>query len=523
MGNIINFFKNFKKEETSKPSPLTSNKGYNLYLEGRELFKNHENDMALEKFIQAEKEGYISSEMYARMAWLYALWNKEFKRAEYYARKAIDMDPDFGLPYYIWAGVYEEYYKNPQKAFELYLLAEKNNCYLSDLYDKIIDYYMDSDNQLKAMAYTNKALAKKVNVPYFLFIKGWIYHTLHMHRKALEYYLKAEAKGYGDDNNVMLYVNISMCYNIFNKLNKAHEYANKALFKHKDEPEGYAQKGFLYYYKGKGMDKDKSLNYLLQAESLNSKSADVYGYIADIYIHKKEYEKAFEYANKAAKLNKYFYTILGHLYCEQSDYKKAYKYYKKAYKYNAEKFTVWQYFDMIASLKMLYCYKLGLELVEKAIKIFPKERCFKVLQLELQASQNKMSQEYIHLIEDFNKKNPDIVEGRLFLVSCYICKKEYDKGIETINKIIKDFKNNKDIDTQYIQENTSWYLAYLYLEKKEYEKALENIYNFTVNLNHPLSQNSYINLKRIYKKLIKKLPEDKRLEQIREKFKLEEE
>ena len=526
MGNIINFFKDFKKGEKSKPSSLTSSKGYNAFLEGQKLFNNSEDDnMALEKFIQAEKEGYISAEMYADMAWIYG-WKKDFKRAEYYVRMAIEMDSDYGYSYYILAEVYEDYYKNPQKAFELFLLAEKKGCSQSILYDKIIDYYMAFNNPLKAIDYANKALDKEVNVPYFLFIKGWLYHKLNEHKKALKYYLKAEDKGYGDDdNNVMLYVNISICYNFLNNLNKAHEYVNKALFKNKNEPEGYAQKGFLYYYEGKGMDKDKALKYLLQAESLNSKSADVYGYIAAIYIdEKKEYEKAFEYANKAAKLDKYFYTVLGHLYYEQGDYKKSYKYYKKAYKYNAEKFTLWQYFDMIASLKELNCYKLALKYVEEAIKIFPKERCFKCLQLELLAAQNKMNEEYIHLIEDFNKKNPDIVESRIFLVECYANKKEYDKGIEIINKIIKDFKNNKDIGVkQYIQYNTLWFLAYLYLGKKDYEKALDNIYKFTVNYDHSLNKNAYLNIKKIYKKLIKKLPGDKRLDRIRENFKLEEE
>lgn len=179
---------------------------------------------------------------------------------------------------------------------------------------------------------------------------------------------------------------------------------------------------------------------------------------------------------------------------------------------------------MIASLKELNCYKLALKYVEEAIKIFPKERCFKCLQLELLAAQNKMNEEYIHLIEDFNKKNPDIVESRIFLVECYANKKEYDKGIEIINKIIKDFKNNKDIDVkQYIQYNTLWFLAYLYLGKKDYEKALDNIYKFAVNYDHPLNKNAYLNIKKIYKKLIKQLPGDKRLDLIREKFKLEEE
>ena len=59
---IIKFNKDFKKKPKAEG---LSKRGYSLFNEGMCFYRQEKDLMALEKFLQAEKEGYESADMFS--------------------------------------------------------------------------------------------------------------------------------------------------------------------------------------------------------------------------------------------------------------------------------------------------------------------------------------------------------------------------------------------------------------------------------------------------------------------------
>ena len=93
---VIQFNREFKKKPKNNWS---SKRGYSLFNEGMYFYRQEKDLMALEKFLQAEKEGYESADMFSYIAYIYYAEKEDNDLTEYYIKKAIKVDKEYGYPY----------------------------------------------------------------------------------------------------------------------------------------------------------------------------------------------------------------------------------------------------------------------------------------------------------------------------------------------------------------------------------------------------------------------------------------
>jgi tetratricopeptide (TPR) repeat protein len=116
--NIVKFKKLNSKALTKK--------GYALYNEGLCFYRQDKDSIALKKFLHAEDLGYESSDMFSSMARIYGA-EGQFDKVKEYARKAIDIDSEYGYPYFMLGGAYYEE-GDYEQTLKNYLLAEEKGC-----------------------------------------------------------------------------------------------------------------------------------------------------------------------------------------------------------------------------------------------------------------------------------------------------------------------------------------------------------------------------------------------------------
>ena len=502
--NIVKFKKINKKIQTQK--------GYALYNEGLCFYRQDKDSVAIKKFLQAEELGYESSDMFSSMARIYGA-EGQFDKVKEYAQKAIDIDDEYGYPYFMLGGAYYEE-GDLENTLKYYLLAEEKG-YDDDIImlREIAEVYsrLGDNNFLKQLEYATKAIELDPTNAFSYYWKGWMYFRRREYSHALKYYIKSENMGYSDYS---LYYEISYCYSMLGNLNKAVEYANKCIFMDKEDALGYYRKGFAYFMEE---DLKKSEQNLLMAEKKNCAESDMYSRLAFIYQTKNDFEKAVEYANKAINKDKTDiagYAVMGNIYASlKKDFKTALLYYKKAY---AEKvdFTEEFYVNFVILYVMRNQYKSANKILDEAFEKFPNSYSLMTVKIGILQSQKKYAQAE-KLTKKLIKIEPEniwnIYYKALVYYNCPKEKKDYKKVIKLLEQI-------NDPTTIY---NGGIYavLSFSYYEIKNYEMSLDYLYKFFQDSScEEFFQKNYREIKKYFSKLNKKFPQDFRIKFIFEKL-----
>lgn len=494
-------------------STKLSQRGLALYREGACFDDAGKDKLALEKYLLSEKEGYDSADLYASIARLYNVF-EDYPNAIKYAQMAIDTDDTYGYPYYLMGGAcyelgrYKESLKN-------YLLAEKNGLdYSVVMFRDISDVYTktEPDNIMKQLEYATKAISLDPEDSYSYYWKGWIYYNANEYKQAVKYYEKAEEMGY---YSFSYYYEISYAYTMLGNLKKALDYANKCIFIDKDDNLGYYRKGWAYYNIG---DYSKAKPLFLTAEKKNCTYADMYTSLGYIYQLEKNFDLAVEYCNKAIKLDKNDpdgYSQLGNIYASlKNDFKTAIKYYKKAYKKNKDfNENFYLNYGMLYYMRNYHC--IAIKIFEEGLKKFPRNYDLNAAYI----ASLQMKKEYkkaFNLTKKLVRLEPDNPWNNYNLALSYYNQKSkdrnYDKVIEYTEKI--------DNEEMLINGGCYGILSFACYEKKNYDKSLEYFLKFfETNTEELFIQKNYKEIRRYYKKLIKKFPQNKKLATIGEQYK----
>jgi len=503
--NIIKFEKPKKFDKSSK-------RAYALYNEGLCFYRQDRDSIALEKFLQSEALGYKSSDMFSFIARIYGT-NDEFEKVKEYAQKAIDTDSDYGDPYFLYGGaLYES--GDIKNALKYYLLAEEHGYdddiimfrEIAECYGKLGDKYF-----LKQLEYATKAINLDTENAYSRYWKGWIYFRHNEFSHALKYFLKSENMGYSD---ISLYYEISYCYSMLDNLKKAVEYADKCIFTDKSDPLGYYRKAFAYFMKE---EYGKAKRYYLSAEKRDCKEPDMYIRLGYIYQNEENFEKAVEYSDKTSKLDKKdpdAYILKGNVYASlKKDYITALKYYKKAYKIDNDMTE-----DFFANFSVLYSmlnrYSSAIKIIDEGLKKYPKS--YNLLSIKIGAYQFKkeydIAEKLTKKLIKLDPKNPwNNYYKALVYYNCKKRKKNYKKVINYIEKIedsnIRVFGGSDGV------------LSFAYYEIKEFNKSLEIFYRFLDSeYCDEFIEKNIKEIKRYYKKLLKKFPNEIKLANLAKKF-----
>lgn len=354
---IINFPKYTNKKNKS------ISKGFAIFNEGVVFYDQDKYDLAYQKFIEAEKLGYKSIDLYNNIIYILSLdLEKNKERLLKYINKSIKYDDENEYAYFIKGYVLLQI-EDFEQALEAFLKAYKMGYDAPLIYIYISKTYYQLNNYLKEIAFISKGLNKYPNNKECLNQKGDSYYWHEEYSKALKYYLKAEEQGLVDTE---LYYHISYCYSKARDFKKALIYANKEIFIDKTGAYGYYRKGFTHYEAG---NIDAALEAYLEAEKFDHNYRtfyDMYLNMSEIYLDKNDYEKALKYIDKAIALenkNAQFYFYKGYILYKQKKYSEALKLYKKAYCLG-ENST-----DLIVEMSNVYViqkkYKLALELLNK--------------------------------------------------------------------------------------------------------------------------------------------------------------
>lgn len=510
---VIQFNRNFRKK--SKPSTSTK-RGYSLFNEGMCFYRQEKDLMALDKFLQAEIEGFESADMFSYIAYIYYAEKEDSEKAKYYIEKSINLDKEYGYPYRLMALLYDDEgdYEN---ALKYNLLAEKYEYdmnppmmrHISELYTKI-----GSRNQLKALEYATKAIKLEPKASYNWYFKGWVYYSDNDYENAIKFFKKAEDKGASDTE---FYFEFSYAYGELGEHEKAVEYANKYIFLDKESYSGYYRKGYAYLL----MDNyDKALESFLLAEKRDAKCADMYCRMAYIYADKKgQYDVALAYTDKAIKLNKYepdaYYIKAGIYSLGYYDFKKSLKNLKKAkklYESIGDHFNEEAYAYYISAYGILGQRKKTLEAVEEALEFYPDTLYFKAMRcFALQGV--KKYKEANELLKEFDLDSEIDSFTLSYLVAIYYNKQKHERNYDDVLKIYSRLSGS---DMEEMQD----VVAYCYYEKGEYEKSLQALYEYAKQIDTRLfAAGSRGEFKKYYRRFIKMFGKnEERLKFITEKF-----
>lgn len=495
----------FGKREKIKKS---LSKAFAIFNEGKCLYNQDKDDLALEKFVLAEKMGFESDEMFIYMTWLYGR-DLDDKTLEY-ADKALKIDEENGYIYFLKGSfLYDK--SQLDEALELLLKAEELDYDARGLYTQISYIYESKSDYLKALAYASKAVKKYPDDMYAQYRKASVYYCMNNYKEALEYFQKAEKLGMNDSET---YSRISYCYSMIKEHKKALLYANKAILLDKNNPFAYYRKGFIYYT---NEEYEKALELYLEAERLKSDEQyyfDMFARMSWIYQNiKNDMTLAMEYADKALKLNPKDAFCRYRKGCVLSyglkKYSESLNYLKKAY--NLDKSFPEIFFDIANTYMNLKRYKLALKYVAEGLEAFPQN-------LDLL----KIKAAILHLMDE-TQESKAIIEillkedsTDLWLQQAYavaLCdQKDYDRVIEILFPIQDKLEK--------INPFAIFSLAYSYFKTKNFENALDCLLLYLQKEDMTLLEyKDKKMIRQVMKVLEKKYLNDKRMQTIKENFK----
>lgn len=495
------------KRHDDRPKPSLS-RGFTLFNEGKCLYDCNKDDLALEKFAEAEKCGYTSDEMYACMAWLYGRDADNYELVIRYTTKAIELNEENAYAYYL-KGYTQEEAGQFKDALENFLKAEEYGYNIAHLFTKISYCYEQTGDTLKSLAYASKAIKKYPNEIDCYRRKAWAYFYAENYPQALKYFLKAEKMG---DN--LNFFRISYCYSEIGNYKLALSYANKAIITERNNYYGYYRKGFVYYM---AEEYEKALKAFLETEKLVKDEAsvifDMYPRMSWIYqTIKNDLKKAEEYAQTGINLNSdysFAHYRMGcvYLYGYKKN-KEAMQYFRRAYKINQPFPEL--YYDMAQACLNMKKYKFGLKYADEGLQLFPDDFSLLTVKTSLLylAGKNKEARE---IIENLLEKHPDDIwlQQAYGLVLCTF--KEYEHSLTYFEPIRKELAKHNPF--------ALFGLCIAYENLKRYDESLDVFleYSQKEKLEY-LEKKDIKEIKKILKSLIKIFPNDKRVDEIMTNF-----
>ncbi len=464
-GKIIQFNKDFKKKEPVK----TNNRGFGLFNEGMYFYNQDKNELALKKFEAAEIQGYESAVMFANMAWLYGYYQKHEKVKEY-AQKSIDLDKEYGFPYSL-LGRYFCAKEDSKKALKYFLEAEKYNCDIPIIYRSISEIYLEQEkNFLKAVEYASKSIELDPKDGYSYHWKGYIYYRSQDFLNALKFYKKAETMV---ESFASLYYEMSYCYSMLQQHDKGVEYANKYIFLDKTDFWGYYRKGFAYFQAGEDAS---ALDPFLMAEKYGCREIDMYSRVGYLYMMRDNNDEALKWFKKGYKLaggnidNEYYQAYAVALY-EKNRYKKA------------------------------------MDLLDESLMKFPDDYILLIYKISL-LQRVKKYQEAELLTKKIIELEPNDPWTIFYEAMMY---SNQPRKIRDYNKVITLLEQLLDVDMDDLG-GRQMLLAFAYYDIKDYEKSLYYFVSFFTTPKYiQWMKPNLKSIKKYFKKLYKKFPNDKRL------------
>lgn len=502
---IIQFKKHIKLENTGH----SLSRGYVLFNEGKILYDKNKDDLALEKFIESEKLGFKSDEMFACMAWLYGREQGNSDLVIKYTDKAIKLDNENSYAYYL-KGLTLEGMEKYKQALKNFLKAEEYDYSSPYLYIKISYCYEQEGDFLKSLAYASKAINKFPEEVDCYKRKAWAYFYTNNYSEALKYFLEAEKRG-----DTLNFFRISYCYSEEGNHKNALVYANKAIINDRQNYYGYYRKGFVYYMTE---DYEKALKAFLETEKLageNTKEVyDMYPRMSWIYHSvKNDLEKSIKYARKGLELNSKDYFTQYRMGCLLSygykKFKEALIYFKKAY--SIDKNNVDIYYDISNTYRFLKKYKQGLRYVEEGLNIFQENYLLETAKISLLYSAQKYKESQKEVEKLLEKYPEDVWAKQAYGVSFWALK-NYDKCIEYLEPVKNDLGDCNPFALRALSES--------YLKKEKYGQSLDTFLEYSRKEKQEyLEKCDLRHIKSLLKKFEKKFGNDKRIEEIKNNFK----
>lgn len=492
-----------------KPKQSLS-KGYALYNEGKCLYNQNKDDLAFKKFLEAEKLGFESDDMYACMAWLVGRDSQKTDKVLEYINKAIELDSENSYAHYL-KGYTLESIGQYSEALSCLLKAEELHYDSPYLYTKISYCYEQIGEELKSIAYASKAIKKYPNEIDCYRRKAWVYFSHNNNEEALKYFLEAEKLG--DTSN---FYQISYCYSELENHKKALAYANKSIIADRNNFYGYYRKGFVYYMSEKY---EKALENFLKSVSLIKEEAaevyDMYPRISWIYQNiKGDIENAKKYAKISIDIMPdydFAQYRMGCIYLyADKNYKEAAKYFKKALALKMGETDIYVYYDVGKNYFSMKKYAQALKYVEMGLSIQPENLGLCSVKISILYKQRKY-EEVRALLQQALEKYPDdiwVQQANAMILAHF---KQFDDSVKILETIRKDL--------QEVNVYALFVLANCYFKKKEYEKSLETFLEYSQKeyLEY-LEKQDIRSIRSFIKKLSKLFPNDERLVQIESNF-----
>lgn len=368
------------------------------------------------------------------------------------------------LNYYYYYNLLRDF-KSALKALDKAIELDPKNAFMYEYRAQLKRENNDTDGAIKdfesALAiypYEKDDYTEIANLYYKKFGKEKVYE-----------YLEEKISQFASEKELYLYL-------LINKANFEKEYGdydlclsdcdrvtNLSQFTPNEKSNIYQVKATCLRQKG---DFENALKSIDCAIELDPNCAQKYMDKGQILEDQKKYEEAISCYKKAEEISlkedgyipEYLYTTLGYWYYCLKEYVEALKYYNKAIKKNLDSW--YPYRDKIGILISLGKYKFALKWVEKAEKTFKNE-------LDRSFYGNKgialfCLGDYKNAIKNL-KKDPEYENGKVLISYCKYLLGDNKRALKEIENIYSHEKLDLALCC----------LSVIYTSKKEYEKALE--------------------------------------------------
>lgn len=368
------------------------------------------------------------------------------------------------LNYYYYYNLLRDF-KSALKALDKSIELDPENAFMYEYRAQLKRENNDTDGAIKdfesALAiypYEKDDYSEIANLYYKKFGKEKVYE-----------YLEEKISQFASEKDLYLYL-------LINKANFEKEYGdydlclsdcdrvtNLSQFTPNEKSNIYQVKATCLRQKGDFENALKSIDYAIE---LDPNCAQKYMDKGQILGDQKKYEEAISCYKKAEEISlkedgyipEGLYTTLGYWYYCLKEYVEALKYYNKAIKKNLDSWH--PYIDKIGILISLGKYKFALKWVEKAEKTFKNE-------LDRSFSGNKgialfCLGDYKNAIKNL-KKYPEYENGKVLISYCKYLLGDNKRALKEIENIYSHEKLDLALCC----------LSVIYTSKKEYEKALE--------------------------------------------------
>ena len=242
-----------------------------------------------------EEDRHLSAIMKTRDAWLLYL-KKEYERALAGFREAIDLDPQYALPWTAMGVVYNSM-GDRNKAMECHRKAIDLDPKLDNAYNNIGRIYNAMGDYKRGLEYYQKAIALAPDDAIYQSNIAYTYNKLGNYDKGIEHGQKAIQL---DPDFTVAYNNLGSIYDNMGDQDKAIMCYEKAISLDINDAEVYCNMGVAFYKKG---DKEKALFYLRQAIAIDYDLAMAHQSLGTVYNDMKEYDRAVMHLKRAIEIN----------------------------------------------------------------------------------------------------------------------------------------------------------------------------------------------------------------------------